>query len=77
MKTKPLKFKTFEQMARWKLAQQIKKLRQAKKLTQKALAEKAQMPQSVIARIESGEHSLSLHTLQRVASAFDKEIQLV
>lgn len=77
-----LKSETFreaynEELARLNLVGEIKKLRLAKKYTQKELAQKAQMSQSVIARIESGEHSFSLGTLNRIAKVFDKEIQLV
>ena len=66
-----------EEMARLKLAGQIKHIRLAKRLTQEMVAKKAIMPQSVIARIESGKHSYSLGTLYRVARAVNKEIQLV
>jgi DNA-binding XRE family transcriptional regulator len=66
-----------EEMARLKLAKQIREMRLNSRLTQKAVAAKADMPQSVIARIESGTHSYSLGTLYRIASVFNKEIQLV
>jgi len=77
-----LKSKTFreaynEELVRLNLVGEIKKLRLQKKLTQQSLAQKAQMPQSVIARIESGEHSFSLGTLSRIAKVFNKEIKLV
>ncbi|MDO8590690.1 MAG: helix-turn-helix transcriptional regulator [bacterium] len=65
-----------EEMARLGLARQIREIRLKKKLTQKAVALKTNMPQSVIARIESGTHSYSLGTLHRIAHAFNKEIQL-
>lgn len=66
-----------EEIARLKLARQIKEMRIKDKLTQKAVAKKTNMPQSVIARIESGTHSYSLGTLYRIANAFNKEIYLV
>lgn len=66
-----------EEYARLQLVSQIKRIRFAQKLTQKEIAKKAEMPQSVIARIESGTHSFSLGTLQRIAQVFKKEIQLV
>lgn len=71
-------FKTVysEEIQRLKIAEQIKKLRTAKKLTQKVVAERTGMPQSVIARIESGQTGISLDTLGRIASAFGKEIRL-
>jgi len=77
-----LKSETFrqaynEELARLHIVGQIKELRLKKKLTQKELAQKAGMPQSVIARLESGEHSISLGTLSRIAKVFKKEIQLV
>ncbi len=65
------------ELARLKLVKQIRETRQTKHLTQKVLAEKAEMPQSVIARIESGRHNPSMETLQRVAQVMGKEIQLV
>lgn len=58
------------------LAKQIKEARSAKKLTQRAVAKKAEMPQSVIARLESGEHGVSVDTLSRVAHALGKEVEL-
>ena len=65
-----------EEIARLKIAKQIKSMRLNNNLTQKAVAIKTNMPQSVIARIESGTHSYSLGTLHRIASAFNKEIIL-
>ena len=65
-----------EELVRLRLAHQIKKIRLEKKLTQKAVAEKAKMPQSVIARIESGTHGFSLGTLNRIAKVFDKKVEL-
>jgi HTH-type transcriptional regulator / antitoxin HipB len=65
-----------EELARLRLARQIKEIRLEKRLTQKEVAGKAQMPQSVIARIESGTHSFSLGTLNRIAKVFKKEVAL-
>ena len=65
-----------EELIRLRLAHQIKKIRLGKCLTQKEVAVKAQMPQSVIARIESGTHSFSLGTLNRIAKVFNKEVEL-
>ena len=77
MKSKVFRDAYYEELARLNLVGEIKKLRLGSKLTQKSLAQKAKMPQSVIARIESGEHSFSLGTLSRIAKVFNKEIQLV
>jgi len=65
-----------EELVRLRLAYQIKQIRLANKLTQKEVAGKAKMPQSVIARIESGTHSFSLGTLGRIAKVFNKEVGL-
>lgn len=66
-----------EEIFRLKIAAEIKCLRIQKKLTQETFAKRAQMPQSVVARIESGNHSISLGTLSRVAHALGKRVQLV
>lgn len=66
-----------EEMARFELANQIREIRMKQQLTQKTLAEKAKMPQSVIARIESGKNGISLDTLNRIASVFGKRVELV
>lgn len=65
-----------EELFRLKMASEIKHLRLQKKLTQESFAKKAQMPQSVVARIEGGKHSISLDTLNRVAHALGKTVQL-
>jgi DNA-binding XRE family transcriptional regulator len=66
-----------EELARFELANQIREIRMKQQLTQKTLAEKAKMPQSVIARIESGKNGISLDTLNRIASVFGKRVELV
>ena len=65
------------ELSRLRLARQIRELRTRKKLTQKVVAEKAGMPQSVIARVESGAQGVSLDTLGKIAHAFGKRVQLV
>ena len=66
-----------EEMTRLNLVRQIRELRLKKKLTQKMVAKRANMPQSVVARLESGEHSFTLDTLQRLASVYGKKVRLV
>lgn len=66
-----------EEIARLNLVRQIRELRLKKRLTQKAVAKRAKMPQSVIARLESGEHSFSLDTLQRLAFVYGKKVRLI
>jgi len=58
------------------LAKKIREERDKKRLTQIAVARKANMPQSVIARIESGEHGISVDTLARVAHALGKKVTI-
>ena len=66
-----------KEVARLNMIHQIKQARLAKKMTQEKLAKKADMPQSVIARLESGRQGLSFNTIIKIASALDKKIQLV
>ena len=66
-----------EEMGRLRLAHEIKTLRQDRNMTQREVAAKAAMPQSVIARMESGTHSFSIATLHKVARVFNKHIALV
>ena len=42
-----------EEVARLRLAQKVRETRLKKRMTQKAVAQKAHMPQSVVARLES------------------------
>ena len=66
-----------EEGARLNLVRQIRELRLKKRMTQKTVAKRANMPQSVVARLESGEHSFSLDTLQRIAFVYGKRVALV
>lgn len=66
-----------EEISRLQLAHEIKALRQKEKMTQEEVALKADMPQSVVARIESGTHSFSIATLHKIARVFDKQVGLV
>lgn len=75
-KTKEFKAAYDEETGRIRLAKQLRNIREQKKLTQQAVAHKASMPQSVIARIESGTHSMSVDTLSKVAHALGKRIEL-
>lgn len=66
-----------KELTRIRLAAQIRDIRTVQRLTQKEIAQKAKMPQSVVSRIESGEHSISLETLDRIAKALKKQIVLI
>ncbi len=65
------------EMARRHLIRQIRELRRSKKLTQRSFAARVGMPQSVIARLETGRHDFSLKTLYQIAGAFGKQVKLV
>jgi ribosome-binding protein aMBF1 (putative translation factor) len=65
-----------EEKDRIRLARLIRESRAKKRLTQAAVAKRANMPQSVIARLESGSHSVSLDTFSKVAHAMGKKIEL-
>lgn len=56
------------------IALQISQTRKKHKITQVQLAKRAGMPQSQIARIESGNHNVTIGTLNRVASALDLKV---
>ena len=77
MKIKGFKEGYEKEVARLNMIYQIKQARLAKKMTQEKLAKKTDMPQSVIARIESGKRGLSFSTISRIASALGKRIELV
>ncbi len=76
-KRKGLKEGYEKEVARLEMIHQLKQARLSKKMTQKNLAKKADMPQSVIARIESGKRGLSFATISKIAIALDKKIELV
>lgn len=56
------------------IGQKIKDHRQSVRLTQEELAAKTGMQRANIARIESGKHSPSLETLERIAEAFNMPV---
>ncbi len=58
------------------IALQISKTRKKKSITQVQLAKKTGMPQSQIARIESGNHNITIGTLNRVATALDLTVRV-
>ena len=63
--------------ARLEMIRRLREQRAAKRMTQKAVAQKADMPQSVIARAESGSRDMTMETLIRIAHAVGKRVQLV
>ncbi len=77
MKIKGFKEGYEKEVARLGMIHQIKQARLKKKMTQEGLAKKAGMPQSVIARLESGRQGLSFATISQIATALGKKIELV
>lgn len=77
MKNREFREAYHKEQERIALARQIRMTRVAKRLTQAGVAKKASMPQSAIARLESGDHGISLDTLSRVAHALGKKVALV
>ena len=76
-KSKAFKEAYAEEITRRRLAKQICDLRISRQMTQRVVAQRSGMPQSVIARIESGDRGISVDTLGRVAHTLGKEVQLV
>lgn len=76
-KKKSFQHAYIEEKNRIKLARIIREARIGKKLTQAAVAKMVNMPQSVIARLESGNHGVSLDTLSKIAHVVGKQIELV
>jgi DNA-binding XRE family transcriptional regulator len=77
LKNKRFKKEYSEEVSRLQLAYEVKSLRREKGMTQEEVALKAKMPQSVVARIESGSRGLSIGTLHKIARVFGREIGLV
>ncbi len=76
LKNRKFREQYFEELSRLYLAHEVRFLRKSHKMTQEQVAKKADMPQSVIARIESGSHSFSTSTLFRIAQVFNRQISL-
>jgi len=58
------------------VAYQILQLRKKKKMSQSELAKKIGTKQSNIARMESGQQNFTTDTLQRIASAFNRDLKI-
>jgi transcriptional regulator with XRE-family HTH domain len=60
----------------YQIARALIKLRLDLNLTQQELARKAGVPQSVIARLESGKHSPSLRSLEKISNKLGLQVKL-
>ena len=56
------------------ISTKLKDLRRAQNLTQAQVAERSGLPQSHISRLEAGQHSPSLRTVEKLAHAFNVSI---
>jgi DNA-binding XRE family transcriptional regulator len=54
----------------------IREAREKAGFTQKELAEKSGVPQATISKIESGKRNLELNTLNKIAKAMGKRIEI-
>lgn len=65
-----------EESVRLKTAVMIVELREKYKLSQQMLADKSGVPKSTIVRIENAQVNTTVHTLNKLANAVNKEIKL-
>lgn len=61
---------------RLEIALALRTLRENEGLTQRQLAEKVDKPQSTIARIENGNMNVTFKTMNDIAKAFNKVIEV-
>lgn len=61
---------------RYAVIEQLLKLRNSYNLSQSELAKKIGTTQSVISRIENGSVNIGIDMLERIASAFNKQIKI-
>jgi transcriptional regulator with XRE-family HTH domain len=59
----------------WQVARTIQKLRKEKQITQEGLAERLNISQSWLARIETGGEVPNLKRLQQIARALDVKVK--
>lgn len=76
MKNKAFKRAYEEEGQRLEIAYQILQLRKKQKLSQQVLARKLKTTQSVVARMEAGQQNFTTDTLQKIASAFRRELKI-
>lgn len=76
LKSKSFKKDFEEESYKIRVAYEIFKLRQGKKMSQEVLAKKIGTTQSVVARMEAGKQNFSIDTLQKIAKVFDKDIKV-
>ena len=60
-----------------RIGKRIAEIRKENGISQVRLANETGMHQSVISRIESGKHAISINVLNRIAKALDVKIELI
>lgn len=76
MKDKEFRKAFEEESQRLKIAYQILHLRKKNKISQQKLAKKLETTQSVVARMEAGQQNFTTDTLQKIASAFGRNLKI-
>lgn len=57
-----------------RFGEKLRDLRKSKKLSQEALSKKAGLDRTYVGKIERGEKSPSLHTIEKLANILDVEV---
>lgn len=65
-----------EESEKLRIAYEILLLRKKQKLTQKMFAEKLEISQSAVARMESGVQNLTIETLMKIGRIFGKKLTI-
>jgi ribosome-binding protein aMBF1 (putative translation factor) len=65
-----------KEYAKVKFAYQMMQLRKKQRISQAQLAKKLGTTQSVVARMEAGQQNFTLETLQRIAAAFGRNLNI-
>lgn len=65
-----------EEHIRLKIAVMVVELREKYELSQQMLAEKSGVPRSTIVRIENAQVNTTVHTLNKLANAVNKKIEM-
>ena len=76
MKNKVFRKAYEEESQRLRIAYRILQLRKKQKLSQKELARKLDTTQSTVARMEAGQQNFTTDTLQKIASALDRDLKI-
>ena len=76
MKNKAFKKAYEEESQHLRIAYRILQLRKQQKLSHKELARKLDTTQSVVARMETGQQNFTTDTLQKIASAFKRNLKV-